>query len=221
MATSDVIAELVRDLRPVRPLPVPRVRVAQWVAVAAARAAAVVVGLGVRPDLSTAAVTVAFQAHVVFLMAAAAGSAAAALSLAVPGERQPRWLRATPIAATLAWGGWLAAELMTHAAAGGGVWPISPGWGCVAKAFAVAIVPGGALAAMVVRAAPLDWRAPVALAALAGTAVGALGVEVTCPLDNPMHLLLWHAAPVLVTVLAAMSVCWAVMTVAERMGLRR
>jgi hypothetical protein len=221
MATNELISELVRDLRPVQPLPVPPVRTAWWILVAAASATAAVAALGVRPDLSPAAMTMAFQAHVFLLAGAAAGSAASALSLAVPGERRSRWLRSMPVVAVLGWIGWLIAELVSHAAADGQLRPIGPGWGCVAKAFAAALIPGGVLAVMVARAAPLEWRSPVALAALAGAAVGALGVEVTCPLNNPMHLLIWHAAPVLVTVLAAVSFCWAVLTLAERVGGRR
>ena len=56
---------------------------------------------------------------------------------------------------------------------------------------------------MVGRGAPGDVRGTVTFAALAAAVAGALGVELTCPLNGPMHLLLWHAGPVMVVVLLA------------------
>ena len=40
-------------------------------------------------------------------------------------------------------------------------------------------------------------------AGLAAAAVGALGVELTCPMTSPTHLLLWHAGPVAAAVVLA------------------
>ena len=199
MATNDVIDRLVRDLAPVSPLPLPAVRLWRWVAAAAALGAAVVAGLGRRGDLGVALFTQPFQAHALFLILAAVSSAAAALALAIPGEPLRPWRRAAPIVALTAWVAWLAGELMPIAAAGGAVWPVA-GWGCVAKAFLVGVSPGLILAVMIRRGAPVDTRGVLTFAALAAAAVGALGVELTCPLTGPMHLLLWHAGPVMVVV---------------------
>ena len=62
MATDDVIANLVRDLQPVRPLPLPRVRFAQWGLVAVPVMAIVMAAIGPRIDLVAAAATWSFQA---------------------------------------------------------------------------------------------------------------------------------------------------------------
>lgn len=202
MATNDVINALVRDLEPVSPLPLPRVRLRRWVMTSAALGAASVAVLGRRGDLATSVFAQPFQAHVAFLVLAAVTSAAAALALAIPGEPVGTWRRAAPAVALGAWLAWLAGELMPLAAAGGAAWP-EAGWGCVAKAFAIGATPGMLLAVMIGRGAPSDVRATVTFAALAAAAVGAIGVELTCPLDGPMHLLLWHAGPVMVVVLLA------------------
>lgn len=202
MATNDVIDALVRDLEPVSPLSLPRVRLRRWLMASVAVGAASVAVIGRRGDLATTVFAQPFQAHVAFLVLAAVSSAAAAMALAIPGEPVGMWRRAAPAVALSAWLAWLAGELMPLAAAGEAAWPAA-GWGCVAKAFAIAATPGLILAIMVGRGAPIDVRATVTFAALAAAAVGALGVELTCPLDGPMHLMLWHAGPVMVVVLLA------------------
>ena len=202
MATSDLISNLVRDLQPVRPLPLPWVRVAQWGLLAVASMALVMAVMGPRVDFLTAVATPSFQAHSALLLLAAATSAVAALVRAVPGESLGLW-RFAPVAAVLAWAAWLAAELMTFMAGGQDIWPIASGVGCVAKAFAFGVAPGIVLTIMLGRGAPGDARAAMVFAGTAAAAVGALGVEMTCPLISPTHLLLWHAGPVAAIVLAA------------------
>lgn len=221
MATDDVINTLVRDLEPVSPLPVPSVRLRRWMMASVAVGTAAVAVLGRRGDLTAAMFAQPFQAHVAFLVLAAVTSAAAALALAIPGEPVRMWRRAAPVVALGAWVAWLAGELTPLAAAGAAAWPAA-GWGCVAKAFAIGATPGLLLAIMVGRSAPGDARATVTFAALAAAAVGALGVELTCPLDGPMHLLLWHAGPVMVVVLSAAAFGRAMFTaLAARSEVRR
>ncbi len=203
MATNDLISNLVRDLRPVQPLPLPQVRLAQWGLVAVPATAIVMAAIGPRVDLPAAAATLSFQAHSALLLMAAATSAVAALALAVPGEQVGHWRRFAPVAAALAWGAWLSGELLVFAASGQEIWPIASGVGCVAKAFAFGVTPGVVLTIMLGRGAPGDARATMVFAGLAAAAVGALGVELTCPLTSPTHLLLWHAGPVVAAVMVA------------------
>ena len=202
MATKDVIDSLVQELEPVAPLDLSPVRLWRWLAASAVVAGTTVALLGRRGDLGAALFSQPFQAHALFLILAAISSAGAALALAIPGEPVHSWRRAAPAVALGAWLAWLAGELMPLAAAGGALWP-QTGWGCVAKAFAIGVTPGLLLAMMVRRGAPGDVRGAAIFAALAAGAVGALGVELTCPLNGPMHLLLWHAGPVMVVVLLA------------------
>lgn len=202
MAINDVIDRLVQDLSPVSPLPLPAICLRRWVAVSVAVVAAMVALLGRRADFGAAVLSQPFQAHVLFLILAAVSSAGAALALAMPGETLRPWRRVAPGLALAAWVAWLAGELMPLAATGGAPWPAA-GWGCVAKAFAIGVTPGLLMAVMVGRGAPGDVRGTITFAALAAAAVGALGVELTCPLVGAMHLLLWHAGPVMVVVLLA------------------
>ncbi len=204
MATNELIASLVQDLQPVQPLPLPRVRVARWSVVAAGGLAVIAAAIGLRVDLAVAAATASFQAHAALLMVAAVASAAAALTLAMPGEPFAGARRWTPWVAITTWGLWLAGELSVHVAGGQALWPIPPGMGCVAKAVAFGLAPGAVLIAMLGRGAPGDTRATMVFAGLAAAAVGAFGVELTCPLTSPAHILLWHAGPVVVAVLMAL-----------------
>ena len=71
-------------------------------------------------------------------------------------------------------------------------------WRCVYKTASVALVPGVALFVLVRRAAPLHAAWAGLLAILATAAVGVLGANVICPIDRPLHLFLWHVAPLVV-----------------------
>lgn len=203
MATDEVISNLVRDLRPVHPLPVPQARLTQWGLVVVATMAVVTAGLGARADLLASLVTLRFHAHSILLLMVALSSAIAALAMAIPGESVQSWRRWAPVAAVVAWAAWLFGELWVSAANGAGLWPGVEGVGCVAKAFTFAVAPGIALTLMIGRGLPSDTRTTMAFAGLAVAAVGALGVELTCPITSPSHLLVWHAGPVMAAVLAA------------------
>ncbi|MFM8534658.1 MAG: NrsF family protein, partial [Acidimicrobiia bacterium] len=129
----------------------------------------------------------------------ALGSAGVARAAAGPGAPRGGGPRAPPLLAVVGWWLWLAAEVR-WLAVGSELWPVTEGWGCVAKAMFVGFVPAAVLTAMIARAAPQDLRRTCLFAGLAAAAVGALGVEVTCPMNSPTHLLVWHGGPVMMTV---------------------
>lgn len=203
MATDEVIAKLVRDLQPVRPLPLPHVRLARWGLVVVATIAAVAAGIGPRADLQASMATLPFQVHSILLLVVALSSAIAAFAIAIPGEWVEPWRRLAPAAAGLALVTWLVGELWVFAASGESLWPGIEGVGCVAKAFTFAVTPGLALTLMLGRGLPSDTRTMMLFAGLAVGAVGALGVELTCPMTSPSHLLVWHGGPVVAAALAA------------------
>jgi len=195
MTTDEVVSELVRDLKPVSPLPAPSVRAWTWGAIVAVAGSAAAAVFGLRPDLAHAATTLNFQAHTTSLLLATALASGAALLLAIPGERLARARQLAPIAAAGGWIAWLMVELGFAVGRSPAAWTIDFGWGCVGKAMTIAAVPGVALLLMVGRGAPVEVRRAVTFAALASAGVGALGVELTCPKTDAMHLLIWHAGP--------------------------
>ena len=205
MTADRLIANLVRDLEPVTPLSPPGIRAGQWVVLAVTAGVLAVATLGVRDELAATVSTVPFQVHGVLLLIATVMSAGAAMVLAAPGERLSAWRAWAALLAAVAWGAWLAGELGLAAASHTiGAWNIDQGWGCVGKAVAIELVPGIALFTMLGRGAAIDTRRAAMFGGLAVVGVGALGLEFGCPNTLPMHLLIWHAGPVLVfTVVAA------------------
>ncbi|MFM8535578.1 MAG: NrsF family protein, partial [Acidimicrobiia bacterium] len=96
MATNELISALVRDLRPVSPLPMPRVRVARWAVATGVSTLIAIAVVGLRADLGAVALSPTFQVHALLLVIAAFGSAAVALASAVPGDPTAGWRRAAP-----------------------------------------------------------------------------------------------------------------------------
>jgi hypothetical protein len=198
MTVDDVIPRLVRDLKPVTPLSLPATRAWRWGVLAAVSGALVVGATGVRPDLARVGTSLTFQAHAVLVLLATSMAALAALALSVPGERlHPRRLW-TPLLAAAVWVALLSADIGL-AMAGGDMKALSVdfGWGCVAKALTLEVLPGVVLFTMIGRAAALDVRRTLLFAGLATAGIGALGVQFTCPKTATMHLIVWHAGPVL------------------------
>lgn len=207
MTVDDVISQVVRDLKPVAPLSLPGVRAWSWGLVALTGGALVVVMMmGVRADLARVATTLTFQAHAVLMLLATVMAAVAALVLAVPGERLSSWRLWAPLAAVVAWGVWLIIDLDLATARSAEASMIDSGWGCIVKALIVEALPGAVLWMMIGRAAALDVRRTLMFAGLATAGIGALGVQFACPKTATMHLLVWHAGPVLaLTAIAALA----------------
>jgi len=203
MTTNDVVSALVRDLRPVVPLRAPTVRAWYWGFLAAVTGGIAVAVFGLRADLAATASTLSFRVQAALLVLATTMASGSALAFAIPGEHLSSIRRAAPIAAALAWGAWLLAELAAAAGSSSTAWALDSGWGCVAKAMTIAAVPGAALMLMVGRGASVDPRRAVAYAALAAAGVGALGVEFTCPNPEVIHQLVWHFGPLAVLPLVA------------------
>jgi hypothetical protein len=95
---------------------------------------------------------------------------------------------------------WTVTMVRAVLAAGRGL-PVStdPHWPvCFIRVLAVGVLPALVLFVMVRRGHPLRLGWTAAMAALAAAAVGALAVQVACPLDDPGHGFLGHFVPVMV-----------------------
>ncbi|MEW6320605.1 MAG: NrsF family protein [Acidobacteriota bacterium] len=193
--TDDLIAALARGLTPVVPVATVRVRLARWTGAALVTLAAAVWVVGARGDWPAAIGEWPVQAHSLLLVIAGVFGALAALHLAVPGERRG-WSQAWAVCAALAWLAWLGGELALAAGTGEAAWRVGVSWSCAFKVIAAGLVPAVVLLVMVRRSAPLAPRAAAALAVLSAASIGALGAEWMCPNTRPMHLLVWHALPV-------------------------
>ena len=195
--TADLLAPLSTNLRPVVPVPLPGTQLRRWGAVGGVALIATI-AMGVRHDWATAMVAWPVVGHTALLALVAGSGAWAAIRLATPGEALPR-AAAWPVVFGVIWLAWMAADVGLAGASSA----VDFGWRCIARAVIGAAVPGAILLFIVRKAMPL-MATPAAVALAASTAaIGGLAAEWMCPNMAAMHMLVWHATPVLVVVVAA------------------
>jgi hypothetical protein len=203
--TDELIVHLARGAEPVRVLPRPSVRLAQWMAIALTVAGLAVLIIGPRADLTIMLRQPAYVILALATVSIASLSGAAAFVLSVPGAERSRLQRVVPFALAAAW----AFALVLMMRAGGHIlqrvvaFPIHVA--CILEIAAIGVISGWVIFRMLQRAAPLDATWSAALAALAGTGVGAFATHVICPIDDPAHHLVGHFAPVMLLTMAGMA----------------
>jgi hypothetical protein len=199
MKTEELVVDLARQAAPVAVLRPPVVRLLTWLPLALLSGLAGVAVYGLREDSATMAYTDRFAIDAALAAIVLLSGAAAALVLAVPGAERRPFLRFSAVTALV---GWTAYGVAALATAGGTVsdlhWPV-----CVLRIATMAILPGVALVAMVRRGAPLSPRWTSSLALAAAAAVGALAIQVICPVVTPDHLLIGHIGPVVLAAIVA------------------
>lgn len=187
--TDRLIESMVRSLVPVRRIPPLRVALAGALA-AGVVSAALWIGLyGARPDLFGPAPS--WSANLVGIGLMAVGGLVAAIASSVPGRhavtRIGLALAAVGLAVCAGIGGWVA-----RGGPAGHPW-----WHGVLSCTGVATllaIPVAVLALLWIAWTAPRWPvASAALAAVGSVALGASAIHVTCPIEDPLHALLWHA----------------------------
>lgn len=195
-----LVARLAADLRPVRRTWSPWARLATWVVLALA-IVAIAALVGLRHDLRTAAAQPRFLLALAVLLSGAGLAATAALLAAVPGRIGGREARGIGLGLLLLA---VAAGLLGERGAVGPL-PgfVATGVQCTACVGLFGLVPWLALFWAVRRGAPVDGRIAGLCTGAAAFLVGAAAVRVACPLDDVVHLALWHGMPVALWALAS------------------
>jgi hypothetical protein len=194
--TDDLIVELARAARPIRPLPPPSVRLAQWTAALVPLTALCVIVIGPRRDVWHAIHQLTFIGTAAATLVTALLAAAAAFVLSVPGAERSPAQRVMPLAAGCLWALMLAVGLTASGDPVRRLLALPFHWLCLIEIAGLGLVPGSALFAMLRRAAPLRRTWSAALATLAAVAFGAAATQFLCPIDDPAHLLVGHVLPV-------------------------
>ncbi len=197
MRTEDLIADLTAHVTPVRPLPSPGRRALAWFALASAFAAAGVGLLGARPDVMLRLTQPDYLWTAALPCVLSAFAVVVTLVMAIPGAERTSWLRRCTVALLALW----ALTMVWAVLVGGGTLPITTDrhWpACFSRVVLIGFVPVIALFAMARRAAPLRLGWTAALAAVAAMSMGALAVQLICPLDDAGHAFLGHFVPVVV-----------------------
>ena len=188
-----LVAQLIADVQPVRPLWSPRTRLALWLALQTLTLG-VAVELGLRQDLGDHLRQPLFLLQVGALVVAGAMGAAVALRGAVPGMGSGR------LAVTVLLLLGAAAVVLVSLEP---VVTIRSSWGFVARGavcviciLGYAAIPWTVLFVAVRRGAPLDAPVVGVCAGAAAFLFAAAAVRIACPIDEALHLLTWHAMPV-------------------------
>jgi hypothetical protein len=184
-----VVDRLVSELRPVRALPPPWRRLLAWLVVGAA---VVVVYGAVDPRLDLGALLGSARFHIELLVLTAVTAALAWLALraAVPGLLPARM----PVAAGVLVGVVVLSAIVHPIASDVSMGTfLARGGGCLRATLLLGIVPALVLLAAVARGAPTAPGWTGALAGGAAMVVAYAAMRLHCPIDDGLHLLVWHA----------------------------
>jgi hypothetical protein len=205
MKTEDLIAQLARDVAPVRRLPPPGALMARWLLVTLPVLAAVVLMMGPRPDLAGLLAQPRFLLTEGLAAATTVISAYAAFCAGRPD--QPTWKLFMPVAAFLIWLAELGRQcFVLSVQTNGAALVLHADWLCVPAIAMTALVPAAAMVWLLRRSAKFR----LTHACLCGTMAAAAAAECALPLfhaaDTMMMVLVWQMGSVaLFTMLGAMA----------------
>jgi hypothetical protein len=208
MQTGELIQILVEDCMPVRPLPRPWIRTAEWLVIALLYVVLVVFVVSPRADLAAKISDWRFVVEQVLALATGIAAAAAAFAIIIPGYS--RKLLALPF---LSLAIWLASLGQAYIQDNIGDWvrldpdglSLHPDWYCVPAIVLVGSVPAIAMTMMLHRGAPLTLHLTAVLGGLAAAALGSFGVRFFCSQDGSLTMLVWQFGTV--CVLSAIAGC--------------
>ena len=191
--TRALIRRLQADAVPVGRLWPPVVRLGLWLVLVAAVGGTL--GLsGFRPDLGTQLRDPAFLFDILLLTLAGVAAALIALRDAVPGRGASRFAALVPLGLALAAAGlWGRLPLQGEVAVRHF---IATGLPCATRTFVLAALPWCTLLIAVRRGAPLEPANAGVLIGGAALVMASLLMRLACPMDERLHLLVWHGLPV-------------------------
>jgi hypothetical protein len=197
----DLISQLVAEAHPVRRLWSPTQRLLAWVALAAVLSLGVV-AVGARHDLALRLRDPAFLLEVATLAFAGVWMASQALRHAVPGMAPDRFRGIVGLGGVA--GMLLLREPIQTALSLDAF--VQLGAPCASTAVGLAAGPWAALVIALRRGAPLSAARAGALAGGAAAVLAFMLLRLRCPVEDLLHVLVWHALPVVVAGVACTAV---------------
>ena len=199
MKTSDLIATLAGNLKPVRRLRPPVVRAAGWILLAALVLALLAISQGIRPDLAQRLHDRNFTVSIVASLLTGVLAAIAAFQISMP-DRSRRWLL-LPLPALVVWLSNIGYQCLVQ-------WinidPQGMTLGETARCFATLVLTGLplslALLVMLRYAAPLRPSAVALTASLAVAGITATALSMFHVLDASALILMWNLGTALLFV---------------------
>lgn len=197
MSTDHLIRELAAQGAR-KPLPHIMTQALWWLAGTIVYLTATAEYNGLRADIMAKLASPAFAAELALLFALAFSAALAALCLSRPDGHQMPWVKYLPFGFTAALaivafsgGTNLSWDTLSHSAALGQFY-------CLWHIALFSIPLGVAIFLIVRRGAPIQCCWAGGMASLSATAFGYLFMRLVEQNDNPVHLIVWHALPILV-----------------------
>ena len=192
---EELIRELADDLAPKPRLAPPRAAALGWLAMSLAFVALVTLAGGpLRPGVARQLASEPGFC-IDLLLGALAGAAAcfALMKLRIPGVVSGMRSALPALGLLLAWAAW---QLIEHSSRAGPPSMLGKRDGCMLEILLFSALPLAAALFVARRAAPLERAWTGLLAGLAAGALPALAMQLAC-LDDPLHALTRHLAPVL------------------------
>lgn len=192
MSPDKIISQLAKDLKPVKVL---KYNTKDYLLVFAAGVFSVLASIaiaGLRLDLSQIISSPRFILETIVLIGLAILSTLAAFHLSIPSTNSHFSSRIV-IFNLFAWLGFLLYFLIATPEA-------SAGWGisCAKEVTIDTLIPAIVLFLIIKRGASLNRAASGWLVLTSAAAYGALATQFTCSSDDPLHILVWHALPVII-----------------------
>src|SRR5260221_4115471 len=180
MDTGELVQLPAEGCDPVRPLPRPWTRTAEWLAVALLYVLLVVFVVSPRPDLAARIFDLRFVVEQVPALATGIAAAVAAFTTVIPGYS--RKFLTLPFLSLSIWFGTLGHayvqdNLRDWIRPGSSALALHPDWYCFPAIVLVGLVPAIAMITMLRRSAALRFHLPAALGGLAAASLGSLWVR--------------------------------------------
>ena len=199
MKTSDLIATLAGNLKPVRRLRPPVVRAAGWILLAALVLALLAISQGIRPDLAQRLHDRTFTVSIVASLLTGVLAAIAAFQISLP-DRSRRWLL-LPLPALVVWLSNIGYQCLVQWIS---IDPQGMTLGETARCFATLVLTGLplslALLVMLRYAAPLRPSVVALTASLAVAGITATALSIFHVLDATALILMWNLGTALLFV---------------------
>lgn len=205
--TSRLIEHLAAEARPVSPLWPPALRALAWV-IAAATLLGLLTTSHLRPDLAVHLRRWRYLLELGSIVGLTTAVAHLAALAAVPGREASRAVAAVTILAAAVVAGFAFLHPMDLAQSLAGFTRV--GLDCLRHTMLLALVPTALMLLAIRRGAPLAPATAGALAGVAGWLLAYLFVRLTCPLDETLHIWLWHLGPIgpAAAIMAALGAFW-------------
>lgn len=197
MDTDQLIKKLVSE-GPRKSLPHPMKQTAYWLTGTVLFLVAVSIFSGLRADIMDKIIEPLYLMELGLVLTMGISTALAAFCLSRPDAHQKEWIKYTPFAAALLWAGVAFWDSIGTFGWDGIFYSMELGqFDCPTHILMYSLPPGIAIFMIVRKGAPIQCCWAGAMATWSVTSFGYLCMRLIEMNDDPVHLLVWHALPIM------------------------